>query len=132
MTSNRERALAVRTVQALARLEDLGGGQISPAVGIYETEDAFLVSADMPGADKGSIQVRAEAGSLTIRSTVADDFLGQGLHQPRTYVRKFVLTDGVDYGKATAEFVDGVLTVRLPKTDDIKRRDIPIRGDEGV
>jgi HSP20 family protein len=129
MSVNRERALAVRTVQALARLD---GGQISPAVGVFETEDAFLVAADMPGAEKGSIQVCAQAGSLTIRSAVAESFLGHAPHQRRTYFRQFVLTDGIDYGKASAEFADGVLTVRLPKDTDTKRWDIQIRGDDAI
>jgi HSP20 family protein len=124
MNANRERALALRGIQALARFEAQEGDVIAPAVSIYETPEAFLVAADMPGADKESVQVRTEAGALTISANVVRSQV-----QNRAYARHFVLTDGIDYGKAEAEFVDGVLTVRLPKKSEALRRDIPVRGE---
>lgn len=125
--SQRDRALIVRGVQALARIEEQDGEAIAPAVSIYETPDAFLVTADIPGADKRSIELRAVPGRLTIRASIVSS---SDPHRGRIYARAFVLTDGIEYAKAEAEFSDGVLTVRLPKTIDAQRRDIPIRGED--
>jgi len=129
MEPRRDRALVVRHVHALARIEDDAGETIAPAVSIYETEDAFVVAADMPGADRGSIRVRADAGSLTIRASLRLDATN-GLREHRhKYVRQFVLTAGIDHQGATADFANGVLTVRLPKTLESRRREIPVRGE---
>ena len=124
MNGRNERGLAVRPLQALARFEERGGNVIVPAVSIYEMPDAFLVAADMPGAEKGSIQVRAESGALSIRAKVS-----RSGADVRVYSRRFVLTDGIDYNKSEAEFADGVLTVRLPKTSEVQARNIPVQGD---
>jgi len=129
MEQSRDRALVVRRIHALARIDDAAGETIAPAVSIYETEDAFLVSADMPGADRGSIRVRADAGSLTIGATLHADGTNEMQEHRRGYARQFVLTGGIDHTSATADFANGVLTVRLPKTVDSRRREIPVRGD---
>ena len=129
MDSPKDRALVVRHVHALARVEDSGGETIAPAVSIYETDEAFLVAADMPGADRGSIRVRADAGSLTIGATLHADGTNEMQEHRRGYARQFVLTGGIDHTSATADFANGVLTVRLPKTVDSRRREIPVRGD---
>ena len=129
MDSPKDRALVVRHVHALARVEDSGGETIAPAVSIYETDEAFLVAADMPGADRGSIRVRADAASLTISAAVSGDGTDGVREHRRLYARQFVLTSGIEHGSTTAEFANGVLTVRLPKTADSRRREIPVRGD---
>lgn len=129
MDSSRDRALIVRHVHALARIEDSAGETIAPAVSIYETEEAFVVAADMPGADRRSIRVRADAASLSISATVSGDGTSEVREHRRVYARQFVLTGGIAHGSATAEFADGVLTVRLPKTAGSRRREIPVRGE---
>ena len=129
MEPRRDRALVVRHVHALARIEDDAGETIAPAVSIYETEDAFVVAADMPGADRGSIRVRADAGSLTIGASLRLDATNELREHRQQYVRQFVLTAGIDYTEATADFANGVLTVRLPKTLESRRREIPVRGE---
>lgn len=129
MEPSRDRALVVRHVQALAKIENGAGETIAPAVSIYETDVAFVVAADMPGADRASIRVRADAGSLTIGATLSGDATSDTRERRRTYARQFVLTGGIDHGSATADFANGVLTVRLPKTLDSQRREIPVRGD---
>lgn len=129
MESSRDRALVVRQVHALARIEDTATETIAPAVSIYETEDAFLVAADMPGADRGSIRVRADERSLTIGATVSGDGANQMREHRCVYARQFVLTGGIAHGSATADFANGVLTVRLPKSENARRREVPVRGD---
>ncbi len=119
-----ERGLSVRPLQSLVRLEETDGEAIAPAVSIHELEDAFLVTADMPGAEKETIEVRAQSGALTLRSSVR-----RSGHEHRFYLRRFALTDDVDFGSAEAQFTDGVLTVRLPKRTEIQKREIPIKGD---
>ena len=118
-----ERGLAVRPLQSLVRLEETDGDAIAPAVSIHELEDAFLVAADMPGALKDTIEVRAQEGALTLRAS-----LSRPGREHCTYLRRFALTGGIDYASAHAEFADGVLTIRLPKRDELKKRDIPIKG----
>src|SRR5512143_1026143 len=89
---------------------------IAPPVDIYETEDALVVVADLPGVNKDSIDIRVEDGILTIK--------GRADYSPRAkilrgefnlqgYYRQFQLSDDVDQSKISAESKNGVLTVRL-------------------
>jgi HSP20 family protein len=101
----------------------------APAVDVYENENEFLVTVDVPGARADSVKVELEHERISI-SARADGATGNGqpARPPRDYHRAFVVPDGIDGAAITAELGQGVLRVRLPKSAARKPRVIPVRG----
>jgi len=103
---------------------------IVPPVDIFETSEGLTVVVDLPGVNKDEVDVRVEDDVLTIRGNAdynapANILLGEfNLHG---YFRQFQLTDEVDQSKISAESKNGVLTVRLPKAEKCKPRQIKVK-----
>ena len=103
-----------------------------PNADIFETEDALTVVLEMPGVEKGNVEVGVEEGVLNISGRL--DFAKyQGLQPVYTeynvgnYARTFRLSNKIDQTKISAEMKDGVLTLVLPKVEEAKPRTIPVR-----
>ena len=116
------------------RVEDrTSGTYYTPAIDIYETDEAILVEADMPGVDRSGVEVKIDKGVLTVAGHVKRKPPGEGvarLHEEfamRDFYRAFSLGDDVDEDKVSAGISDGVLTVTLPKGKKSKVRRIEIR-----
>jgi HSP20 family protein len=105
-----------------------------PAVDIYETEQELIVKADLPGVDEKEIDIRVENNMLTIRGErkfQQDVSQDNYLRIERAYgpfTRSFSLPNTVDTEAIGAEHRDGVLTVRMPKREESKPKQIKIRG----
>ena len=103
----------------------------SPAVDLREERDAFVLTAELPGVPRGSIHVRVEGRSLTLegeRPPGRDARGAEHLRVERSYgpfSRTFQLQAGVDENAAQAQFEQGVLEIRLPKT--ARERSAPVR-----
>jgi HSP20 family protein len=102
-----------------------------PTADIFETEAALTVSLEMPGVDKGAVDVNVEDGVLTVEGRL--DFSKYEGMQPLyteynvgNYRRSFSLSNKIDQGKISAEMSDGVLTLVLPKAEEAKPRRITI------
>jgi len=105
---------------------------VTPVADIYETLENFIVKLDMPGADKETIRVSVEPGQLTARASIMVQPSGNlnllfSEIGRKSYVREFNLGEGVEYANVQAEFVDGVLTITIPKSDFFKTRIIQIQ-----
>jgi HSP20 family protein len=94
----------------------------NPAVDVTEDDEAYTVTAELPGLAEKDINVTVAGGTLTIkgeRSYVKDD-KGKDRHVSEraygSFQRSFALPDGVDANKIAADLAKGVLTVTLPKT----------------
>ena len=104
----------------------------APAVDIEEKEDHFLVSADLPGVSEKDIEVKLQDGVLLLsgkREASKEEKTEAGTYRERSYgsfCRSFTLGDGVDAEKIEAAYKNGVLTVKLPKKEEIKPRQIPV------
>jgi len=99
------------------------GGSVSPRVDVMETENEFLVLADMPGTKPEDVDVRFERGELSIharRASRKDEF--------SAYHRTFAVADTVAADKIAAELKAGVLTIHLPKVEAVKPRKITVNG----
>ncbi len=107
----------------------------SPAVDIEEQEDHFLISADLPGVDEKDIEVKVHEGVLLLsgkREQVTEEKHEGGYYRERSFGsfhRSFTLGDGVDAEKIEAAYKGGVLTVKLPKKEQAKPRQIPVRNN---
>ena len=109
----------------------LPGPIVIPAADVSETGDAYVLCLDMPGAQKDAMSVRIIDDSLVIKAPVAPVHLDGAtiLHREirkGTYERSFTLGEGIDRDRVEAGYENGVLTVRLMKSDAVKPKDIAI------
>lgn len=109
----------VFNASALApRLRSVG---MTPRMDVHETEQAYIVKAEMPGVKKDDIKVDVDGNQVSIsaRSEQASDQQNEKmLHSERSwgqYFRSFTLPQLVDDAQASAEYHDGILEVTLPK-----------------
>jgi HSP20 family protein len=99
----------------------------APAVDIVEKDNAFEVTADVPGFDDKSIEVQVVNGSLWIKgerkSEREERQKGYYLSEREfgSFQRCFRLPDGIDTDKIEASLKQGVLMVTLPKTADAQK-----------
>ena len=113
---------------------DYRSAPLLPPVDIVEDQDGILVKADLPGVSKETLSINVEGDTLTIEGAVS---LGEpgGLQsvyaEVRTphYKRSFVLSRDLDTAKVNASLVNGVLTLRVPKSEQAKPRRIEVKAD---
>ena len=99
----------------------------APAVDIVEKDNAYEVTADVPGFDEKSIEVQILNGSLWIKGErksereerQSDYYLSE--REFGSFQRCFRLPDGINTDKIEAILKKGVLTVTLPKTDQAQK-----------
>jgi HSP20 family protein len=103
-----------------------------PSADIYENEDELTVVLEMPGVDKGNVEVSVEDGILRVGGRL-DFSKYEGLQPLYTeynvghYARSFTLSNKIDQNKIGAEMKDGVLFLKLPKAEEAKPRTIQIK-----
>jgi HSP20 family molecular chaperone IbpA len=102
-----------------------------PPVDVIEDRTGITLYADLPGVTKDQLNLRVEAETLTIEGQL-DLTLPEGMEAshaevslPR-YRRVFTLSRELDTEKVSAEFNQGVLTLRIPKTEQAQPRKIAI------
>ncbi len=98
---------------------------------LYKVDDHYVLTADLPGVDPGSIDVNVDNGTLTLtahRSARSEDSV-QWLANERffgTYRRQLSLGDGIDTAGIDATYENGVLTVTIPMAERAKPRRIAV------
>ncbi|MGV0793171.1 Hsp20/alpha crystallin family protein [Mycolicibacterium sp. XJ1819] len=129
-------------------LDALTRGLLSPQAGsnraprfmpmdLCKIDDHYLLTADLPGVDPGSVDVSVDNGTLTIsahRSARSDDDGVQWLANERffgTYRRQLSLGEGVDASAITATYENGVLSVTIPLAERAKPRKIEVAHGAG-
>ena len=104
-----------------------------PRVDILENADHFTVVADMPGVDEKSVEATVQNRVLTIEGwsrpekPQGHEALGLEFGAGR-YRRDFTLPEAVDTERIQARVKSGVLTVSIPKKEEVKARKIQIGG----
>ncbi|MBI3797022.1 MAG: Hsp20/alpha crystallin family protein [Deltaproteobacteria bacterium] len=97
------------------------GADWNPQLDLYETEEAFILEADLPGVKKQEVSVTVEAGTLVLqgrRSAERARTEGSFHYQERRsghFVRRLQLPTSVDQAQIRVDFRNGVLRVTLPK-----------------
>ena len=100
-----------------------------PAVDISETPEAIIMKYDMPGVEKGDVEIIADKNTLTVTGNVKSSQPGEAVYLETrigNYRREFTLPDDVDTNKISAEMNDGVLTIKIPKSEKAKPKRIKI------
>jgi HSP20 family molecular chaperone IbpA len=103
---------------------------IRPAVNIIETEEGLVLTADIPGAAKESLDVNVEKGILTIAAPAQHTMPGNTAYREfelANYYRQFSIPESLDHEKAKAEYVNGILTLRVPKASVAKPKRIEVK-----
>ena len=104
----------------------------SPPVDISEDDREYLVEADLPEVSKDDLKITVDNGLLLIlgeRNRQSGEEAPRVRHSERSYGkfrRRFTLPEDIDAGKVSADFKNGVLRIRLPKTETPKPREIDI------
>jgi HSP20 family protein len=113
--------------------EALTVAEWAPSVDITEDDKEYLVKADLPEVKKEDVRVTVENGVLTIlgERKFEKEEKDKKYHRiERAYgnfIRSFTLPDAVDGSRVAGEFKDGVLRVRLPKTEKAKPKAVEVK-----
>jgi HSP20 family protein len=109
-------------------------GAWTPPVDIYETDDALVLKAELPGVSKDDVSIEIHNNTLILRgerkheAEVKEDHYHRVERAYGTFQRSFVLPTMVDQEKVQASYHDGILELRLPKLESAKPRRIAITG----
>src|SRR5215469_12067086 len=104
-------------------LESTGEGGWVPAVETEETDDAYLVRAELPGMKRDDVDVELRGNELRITGEVTEETSGKTLrHRRGKFAYRATLPSDADAEKIDAELADGILTVRLPKAAQAQTR----------
>lgn len=94
------------------------GHVVAPPVDILENEHELLIVADMPGVEPADIKLDVQAPDFKLEASAGET----------TYVRSFHVEERIDSEAVSADYKNGVLTVRLPKSSAAKPRRIEVRA----
>ncbi len=100
--------------------------QVAPAMDVVEKNDAYEITAELPGLDDKDVEIKLANHTLIVKgekSEEKEDKRKDYYMSERRYgsfQRSFRLPDGIDADKIAASFSKGVLTVKLPKTPAAK------------
>ena len=103
---------------------DYDNNDFRPSVDINESNDAFMISADLPGVKKSDIEVKVEENTLILSANrhldKSDNNEKFHYNERRfgTFSRSFKLPKSVKEEKITAKFDNGVLSIVIPKAED--------------
>lgn len=112
--------------------EELKEGMWQPAVDIYETAESIVIKAELPDVDQKDIDVRIEDNTLTIKGERKheSEVKKENYHRIEryfgTFQRSFKLPGTVNQEGVTATCEKGVLTITLPKKEEVKPKQISV------
>ncbi|MGB7922472.1 MAG: Hsp20/alpha crystallin family protein [Pyrinomonadaceae bacterium] len=100
-----------------------------PAADVYSHEDEHLIMIDLPGIERDALEISLDDNRLTIGGSRAVDVPSrQRAERPHgRFLRRFGVPASVDQKAITAEYKDGVLSVRLPKRREEQARRVEIK-----
>jgi HSP20 family protein len=123
--------------QESSQLAARGTRQIgTPALDIQEQDDAFTVQASLPGVRPEDARIEVRGNQITLSGqTQQEQEAERGNYLVRErrigqFYRTFTLPTGVNSDAAEASYANGILTLRLPKSEATRARQIPIRAAE--
>lgn len=114
------------------------GGGVYPPVNVLDAADAIIVECEVPGVSRDALDLSITGETLVVKGTKAlpadavDEQGGEAVSYQRRergtgdFSRTIVLPEKVDAEKIEASLAEGILTVRLPKSEDSRPRQIKI------
>ena len=110
-----------------------GSNWSSPAIDMYQTDDEVVMKAALPGIKPEEVQINVTGDVLTIRGETKNEEEKQDKswqireHRWGAFERSVRLPTNVIADQAKAEFDNGILTISLPKSEEVKPRTIRVR-----
>jgi HSP20 family protein len=107
----------------------------TPAVDLYEEKDHIVVKAELPGMEKDNIEVNLSDNRLTIKGEKKqeEEVKKEGYYRSErsygSFVRTLELPRKVQTDKVKAAFKSGILEIRLPKTEEAKKKETTVKVD---
>ncbi|GHH78764.1 hypothetical protein GCM10018793_30100 [Streptomyces sulfonofaciens] len=116
----------------MAAAPTTGAGAWMPIAEEAETEDAYMVRAELPGIPAESVDISIEGNELSISGELSEAEHGKVLnHRTGKFSYRTTLPMDADTDNIDADLTDGILTVRVPKSAEGRRRKIEIgRGHQ--
>lgn len=114
-------------------LENGGSEGWAPAADIRETSGEFLIRLDVPGVDGKSVKVSMLEDTLTVKGERREESQGKGDKWHRVerfhgaFERRFHLAGPMQADQVEATYKDGVLEIRIPKSEQARVREIPVQ-----
>lgn len=105
-----------------------------PPLNVWSNQDGIIVQAELPGFNLDDIDISVVQNTLTLRGVRKPEALkeGENFHRRERWTGQFVRTlelpFEVDNGKVEAEYQNGVLSIRLPRTEEHKPKKISIKA----
>jgi HSP20 family protein len=112
--------------------KDLVSGTWSPSVDIYETENALVLSAEVPGMKEDEIEIKIEDNTLILQGErkFEKETKEENYHRiERSYgsfYRSFTLPNSIDQDKIQAVHENGVLKITMPKKPELKPKKVKV------
>lgn len=106
-----------------------------PSIDVYEEKDSVVVKAELPGMTKEDIEVNLAGENLTITgekkedTEVKEDNYYRRERSYGSFLRTVALPSEVKNDEIKASFKDGVLEIRMPKTEDAKKKSVSVKID---
>ena len=108
---------------------------ITPTVDVYEEKDDIVVKAELPGLDKNHIEVNISDSELTLKGEkkkeekIDEENYYRCERSYGAFLRSVELPTSVQADKVKASFKNGILEIRLPKTEEAKTKEIKVKID---
>ena len=104
---------------------------VKPMVDILETAEGLTLIADIPGAEKDTLNISVEQGILTLNAPASHAMPGQSIYtefELAHYYRQFSIPGILDHEKTKADYKNGILTLKIPVSEAAKPRKIEIKS----
>lgn len=108
--------------------------RITPSLDLAETDNALEVRMDIPGMEAKDLDIQVNANVLTVSGERKEEHEEKGKTYHRierrvgTFSRSVTLPSPVKEDAVDAQYKNGILTVKLPKTEEAKSRKITVKG----
>ena len=106
----------------------------SPAIDMYQTDNEVVVKAALPGMKADEVQINVTGDILTLKGELKHEEEKKDRswhvreHSWGAFERSITLPTGVISDKAKADFENGILTITLPKSEQVKPRTITVKA----
>lgn len=120
-----------------ASVRDAQQGPRLMPIDLYRDGDTYVLNADLPGVDPGSIDVDVDGRVLTVRAERTprsrEGVKWMASERPSgSFYRQFTLSDGIAIESISANYDNGVLSVTIPVTERAKPRKVEVQTTETV
>ena len=110
------------------------GGWSSPAIDMYQTDEDVVVKAALPGFKADEVQINVTGDVLVLRGEMKHEEEQKDKawhireHRWSSFERSITLPTNVKADKAAADYENGILTVTLPKAEEVKPKTITVKA----